>query len=160
MTKAIILCVDDEPSVLDSLRRELSESFEDQYELETAQGGEEALALTEELLDEGCDIALVIADYLMPGLKGDIVLEKIHHQSPKTLNIMLTGQAGIDGITHAINHAKLYRYISKPWDASDLMLTVKEALNSYFQAQQLKEYQLDLELKVKLRTQELSATRA
>ena len=158
MTKAIIICVDDEPSVLESLRRELSEAFEDQYDLETAQGGEEALELTSELLDEGCEIALVIADYLMPGLKGDVVLEKIHQQSPKTLNIMLTGQAGVDGITHAINHAKLYRYIAKPWESSDLKLTVQEALNSYFQAQQLEEYQHDLEQKVETRTQELSIT--
>ncbi len=43
---------------------------------------------------------------------------------------MLTGQAGLDSVTRVINEAKLYRYISKPWEKNDLILTVKEALES------------------------------
>lgn len=158
MPKAVILCVDDEPAVLDSLRRELSEGFHDQYDIETATGGMEALELIEDLLAEDCNLALVIADYLMPDLKGDEVLQRIHLLSPTTLNVMLTGQAGIDGITNAINHANLYRYIAKPWQLADLLLTVKEALNSFFQAQQLTEYQSELERKVEARTRELTQT--
>ena len=158
MSKAVILCVDDEPAVLDSLRRELSEGFNDQYDIETATGGIEALELIDDLLTEDCKVALVISDYLMPDLKGDEVLQKIHHLSPTTLSIMLTGQAGIDGITHAINHSNLYRYIAKPWQSADLRLTVKEALNSFFQAQQLSEYRSELEREVRVRTQELTQT--
>ena len=158
MSKAVIICVDDEPAVLESLRRELSETFEDQCDLETAEGGEETLDLVQELLADNCQIALVIVDYLMPGLKGDEILRQIHQYSPNTLNIMLTGQAGVDGITNAINHSRLYRYIAKPWDAADLKLTVKEALNSFFQTQQLAEYHQVLERKVEERTKELSQT--
>ncbi len=156
MSKPIIICVDDEPAVLDSLRRELSEEFEDGCELETAMGGVETLELVEDLLAEHCDIALVIADYLMPDLKGDEVLRCIHERSPKTLSIMLTGQAGIDGITNAINTAQLYRYIAKPWQTSDLRLTVREAINSYTQAQELLAYRQNLEQLVEARTQELT----
>lgn len=156
MAKAVIICVDDEPAVLESLRRELSETFEDQCDLETVESSEETLELVQELIADRCQIALVIADYLMPGLRGDEVLRQIHRQSPETLTVMLTGQAEVDGITNAINHARLYRYIAKPWDSADLQLTVREALNSFFQAQQLTEYHQTLEQKVKARTQELS----
>ncbi|MEM9136005.1 MAG: hybrid sensor histidine kinase/response regulator [Cyanobacteria bacterium P01_F01_bin.42] len=154
--KAVIICVDDEPAVLESLKRELSEAFEDRCDLETAESGEETLELVRELAVDSCPIALVVSDYLMPGLKGDEVLRQIHRHSPETLTIMLTGQAEVDGITNAINHARLYRYIAKPWDAADLRLTVKEALNSFFQTRQLAEYHQNLEQKVSDRTQELS----
>jgi DNA-binding NtrC family response regulator len=135
MMKPIIVCVDDEPAVLDSLRRELSEAFEGSCELETAMGGFEAIELVKELVADECEIAVIISDYLMPDLRGDEVLRQICALSPKTLTVMLTGQAGVDGITNAINTAKLYRYIAKPWQPADLQLTVREALNSYIQRQ-------------------------
>ncbi len=158
MSKPIILCVDDEPAVLDSLRRELSEIFEETCELETAMGGQEAIELVRELVAEQCDIAVIIADYLMPDLKGDEVLRQVYELSPKTLTVMLTGQAGVDGITNAINTAQLYRYIAKPWQPADLKLTVREAVNSYQQEQQLNNYQHQLEQKVQERTYELTQT--
>jgi PAS domain S-box-containing protein len=137
MTKPVVICIDDEPTVLDSLRRELSESLEDEFEIETAMGGIEALELLEDLMADGCEVAVVISDYIMPDMKGDEVLRHIHELSPGTLKIMLTGQANVEGIANAINSAKLYRYISKPWQTDDLNLTVKEALKSYAQAQVL-----------------------
>jgi PAS domain S-box-containing protein len=137
MKKPVIICVDDEITVLDSLRRELSEALEDHFEIETAVGGIEALELVEDLIDEGCDIAIVIADYIMPDLKGDEVLKQIHQRSPKTIKIMLTGQATIEGVTNAINSAKLYRYIAKPWQAEELNITVKEGLKVYFLEQKI-----------------------
>jgi class 3 adenylate cyclase/DNA-binding NarL/FixJ family response regulator len=137
MSRPIILCIDDEPMVLDSLKRELSTALEREYDIETAIGGQDALELVEELLEEGCDIAVAISDYVMPQMRGDEVLKKLHEISPCTIKIMLTGQASIEGITNAINTAKLYRYISKPWESEDLFLTVKEALKSYYQTQTL-----------------------
>ncbi|PZD71393.1 Sensor protein TorS [Acaryochloris thomasi RCC1774] len=158
MSKPVIVCVDDEPAVLDSLRRELSEVFEESYELETAVGGVEAVELVKDLVQDQCNVAVIIADYLMPDLKGDEVLRQVNELSPKTLTVMLTGQAGVDGITNAINTAQLYRYIAKPWQPADLQLTVREALNSYIQEQQLYEYQHQLEQKVQARTRELTQT--
>ncbi|HAX80414.1 MAG TPA: diguanylate cyclase [Cyanobacteria bacterium UBA11372] len=137
MKKPVIICVDDEITVLDSLRRELSEVLEDHFDIETAVGGIEALELVEDLIDEGCDIAIVIADYIMPDLKGDEVLKQIHQRSPTTLKIMLTGQASIEGVTNAINSAKLYRYIAKPWQAEELNVTIKEGLKVYFLEQKI-----------------------
>jgi signal transduction histidine kinase len=158
MAKPVIVCVDDEPAVLDSLRRELSEAFEESCELETAMGGLEAIELVKDLVADQCEVAVIISDYLMPDLKGDEVLRQICACSPKTLTVMLTGQAGVDGITNAINTAQLYRYIAKPWQPSDLQLTVREALNSYIQRQQLQAYQNQLEEKVQERTHALTLT--
>jgi two-component system, NtrC family, sensor kinase len=155
MTKPVVICIDDEPTVLDSLRRELSEALEDEFEIETAIGGIEAIELLEDLIADGCEVAVVISDYIMPDMKGDEVLKHIHNVSPGTLKIMLTGQANVEGIASAINTAKLYRYIAKPWQTDDLNLTVKEALKSYSQAQKLAEYNRTLEQKVAKRTEEL-----
>ena len=145
MNKPIIICIDDEETVLDSLRRQISEELEDDFEIETAISGSEALDLVDELLEEKCEIAVVISDYIMPDLKGDEVLKKIHQISPQTLKIMLTGQAKIEGVTNAINSAKLYRYIPKPWQVEDLNLTIKEAIKSYFQSQQLERQNAQLQ---------------
>ncbi len=137
--KVVILCVDDEKIILDSLKEQLIDHFEDQYEIETAEGGVEAIALFKELLEEGYEIPLIISDCLMPDMKGDELLMHIHSLSPKTLKIMLTGQKSTDAVVNVVNHANLYRYIGKPWEKEDLLLTVSEAVKSYFKDQQIEE---------------------
>ncbi|MEG4489511.1 PAS domain S-box protein [Microcoleus sp. D2_18a_B4] len=143
--KPVIICVDDEPIILESLKIELKKTLGEEHLLETAEGGEDALELIEELLAEGCEIVAVISDYLMPNIKGDELLKQIHRISPKTIKIMLTGQADLEAVANTIKYAKLYRYISKPWQSEDLRLTVKEALNSYFREKQLAEQNAQLQ---------------
>jgi diguanylate cyclase (GGDEF)-like protein len=70
-------------------------------------------------------------------MDGVALLSQLHEQYPKTLKILLTGLASLDAIVQAVNHANLYRYMTKPWDETDLGLTVKEALRRYEQEQQL-----------------------
>jgi class 3 adenylate cyclase/FixJ family two-component response regulator len=151
MNQIAILCVDDERSILDSLRIELENFFENQYLIELAQNGEEALDVLIELLQDRYEVAVVISDYIMPGIKGDELLKRIHMISPKTLKIMLTGQADLEAVGNAINYARLYHYIPKPWNIHDLTLTVKEAIRSYCKDKQLAEQnqqlmQMNLEL--------------
>lgn len=140
-----ILCVDDEYTILDSLRIELKSAFGDEYQIEFAQSGEEALDLLSELIEDNREVPVAIVDYIMPDMKGDRLLELIHKISPKTLNIMLTGQADVEGVTHAINYAKLYRYIGKPWQAEDLKLTVTEAFKSYLLDREITQKKAQLE---------------
>ncbi|HEY9851878.1 MAG TPA: adenylate/guanylate cyclase domain-containing protein [Leptolyngbyaceae cyanobacterium] len=137
MTKQVIICVDDEPTVLRSLKTELQYAIGNDYVIEIAEEGEEALELIAELIEEEYEIVLVISDYIMPGMKGDDLLKRVHLISPKTLKIMLTGQADLEAVGNAIKYAKLYRYIAKPWQSEDLNLTVKEAINSYLQDKEL-----------------------
>ena len=137
MNRQVIICVDDERTVLRSLKAELQEAVGNDYTIEIAEGGEEALELIEELLEDGDEVLLIISDHIMPDMKGDELLKQAHIILPKSMKIMLTGQADIGAIANAINSANLYRYITKPWQSEDLKLTVREALNSYLQAQQL-----------------------
>lgn len=145
MNKPAIICIDDEPTILDSLKIQLKKFIGNDCTIETAEGGEDALELLGELLEESCEVALVICDYLMPDVRGDELLRRIHDISPKTLKIMLTGQADLEAVGRTIKYAKLYRYIAKPWQAEDLNLTVKEAINSYLQDKKLAEQNTQLQ---------------
>ncbi|MDY6992554.1 MAG: adenylate/guanylate cyclase domain-containing protein [Pseudomonadota bacterium] len=157
MKKSVILCVDDEKIVLVSLKNQLKRHFDNQYIIETAENGAEAIDIFKELLDEHIDIPVIISDQIMPGMKGDELLKEIHTFAPKTLKILLTGQANAESIGNAVNCANLYRYIAKPWEQSDLNLTVAEAIRSYFQDKKLEEqtqklYQLNQELQEQINT--------
>jgi phosphoserine phosphatase RsbU/P len=173
MKKPIILCVDDEKIVLDSLKNELGINFGEQFVIEIAESGQEALDILQELIGNGHDLPLVISDYIMPELKGDEVLRLVKEKNPDTYCIMLTGQATIEGVTNAINCAGLYRYISKPWETNDLLLTINEAVKSFYQEKEIQtknkeilqknkeitEINLHLEDLVKIRTAELEQKR-
>jgi adenylate cyclase len=145
MSKPVILCVDDERIILTSLKEQLRRRFQSQYLIETVESGEEALEILAEFLEDGVDLPVVIADQIMPGMKGDELLKEIHSRSPKTLKIMLTGQANADAVGNAVNYANLYRYISKPWEENDLAMTVAEAARSYDQDKKLEEQNLALQ---------------
>ncbi|WP_449419431.1 adenylate/guanylate cyclase domain-containing protein [Phormidium nigroviride] len=133
MTKNVIICVDDELTILTSLKAELRKSLSNDYIIEIAEGGEDALELLKELMAENYEIPLIISDYVMPEMKGDELLRRVHDISPKTLKVMLTGQATIEAVANAVKYAKLYRYLAKPWQNEDLILTVREAIYSYHQ---------------------------
>ncbi len=136
MSKPAIICVDDEPTVLESLKIELKQLLGDSCLIETAESGEEALELFEELQIH-YEIALVLADQIMPGLRGDELLRRIHQLSPQTLNIMITGHADLQTLSQTLRTAQLYRHIPKPWNSEDLRVTVLEAMRSYRQARDL-----------------------
>jgi signal transduction histidine kinase len=169
MLKPVIICVDDEPTVLNSLKIELKQAVRDQCLIETAESGQEALEIFDEFNQGVYRVALVVADYIMPGLKGDELLKQVHLRSPQTLNIMLTGQADLEAVSNAVRDARLYRYIAKPWEPEDLCLTVEEALQSYLKDrtieaqtqqlrvlnQQLQQFNTHLEQQVQARTAEL-----
>lgn len=167
MGKQVILCVDDEEIILDALQEQLDSIFGEEYIIETADSGEDALNFFIELTKEGILIPVIISDYIMPGMKGDELLKEIHKQSPESLKILLTGQASIEGISNAINNAQLYRYIAKPWNKDDLVLTVKEAIKSFLQEIKIKKQNKELlvlnaslEEKVIQRTKELRLANA
>jgi diguanylate cyclase (GGDEF)-like protein/PAS domain S-box-containing protein len=137
--RSAIVCVDDESDILRSLGNQLKRHFGKDYDIELARSGEDAFSLCAELTAEGKDIALIVSDQRMEGMGGDILLIRLHALYPKTLKIMLTGNADANSVGNVVNAAALYRYISKPWDETDLILTVAEALRRFKQEQQLAE---------------------
>ncbi len=144
MTKSVIVCVDDEISILQGLKKSLLADLGNSYKIETAESCNEGVEVFKELMEEGYDIPVVISDYIMPGKTGDEFLKIIHQISPDTIKILLTGHANIEGITNAVNQANLYRYIAKPWAQADLMMTLKEAIKKYEQGKTIKEQNIIL----------------
>ena len=129
MSKPVILCVDDERIILDSLRTQLTAEFGDAYTYEGAEDAEEALDVISELSDEETSVILIICDWLMPGIKGDELLIRIHQNYPHVIKIMLTGQADRVAIDRAKKQANLHSCLSKPWLESDLLETIRSGLS-------------------------------
>lgn len=159
MTKPAVICVDDEPTVLESLKIELKQVLGDSCLIETAESSEEALELFEELQSDQYEVALVLADYIMPNIRGDELLKQIHARSPQTLNIMMTGHADLEMISSLIRTAKLHCYIAKPWQSQDLRLTVLEAIQSYQHTRQLEAQNAALQQTVQQLQQSLVTSR-
>lgn len=134
MQKPVILCVDDEKIILSSLKSQLLHRFGSDYRIELAESGEEALELVEEYLQSNVEMPLVISDHIMGGMYGDELLAAIKLKLPSTLNILLTGQADTEAVGKAVNKASLFRFISKPWDEHDFLLTVETALHTFQQS--------------------------
>jgi response regulator RpfG family c-di-GMP phosphodiesterase len=115
-----ILCVDDEPNILSSLRRLFRTRG---YQVFTAEGGNAGLSILE---NESVD--LVISDMRMPEMDGACFLENVQARWPDTIRLLLTGYADIQSTIDAINRGEIYRYIAKPWDDNDLLLIVRQAI--------------------------------
>ena len=158
----IILCVDDDATVLNALRSLLSSSFGPELELEFAESGAEALEIDAELRAQGRELGLVISDFMMPGLRGDELLVRLHETTPNTVKILLTGQSDLTGVKRAINEANLYRFLEKPFLNDDIVLTVRAAIRAYCQErdlirqnEELRKINAELEDMVLARTAEL-----
>lgn len=128
MPKPAILCVDDEVVVLESLEIELRNAFDNTYIYEFAESADEALEIVEELHKDGVNILVIVSDWLMPGIKGDEFLIKIHKNYPSIITIMLTGQADREAVDRAKTQANLHAYIHKPWDSKELIEAIKSGL--------------------------------
>jgi EAL domain-containing protein (putative c-di-GMP-specific phosphodiesterase class I)/CheY-like chemotaxis protein len=115
-----ILFVDDEPHVVDGLRRTLSEY---PYHVQTATSSESAL----QKLCEG-RIDVVVADEQMPGMCGSELLTIIAHEFPTTGRILLTGHGTVNAAARAINEAGVVRFLLKPCPPKDLREAIETAL--------------------------------
>jgi diguanylate cyclase (GGDEF)-like protein len=158
----IILCVDDDSTVLNALRSVFATHFGSELQVEFAESGEEALEIVADLKAQGRELGLIITDFMMPGLRGDELLVRLHDLSPNTVKILLTGQSDLTGVKRAINHANLYRFLEKPFLNEDIVLTVRGAVRAYCQErdlirqnEELRRLNAELESIVAERTREL-----
>lgn len=163
MKKSIILCVDDERILLESIRNEIKFIFRGMLTVELAESGEEALELLNQFKKENIEVPIIISDYVMPEMTGDKFLIESKKIMPNSKRIMLTGQASNEGVGNAMINAGLYRFMTKPWDKNDLELTLTEAFKSFYkeksmviQESKLEELNRLLNLKLEERTIELN----
>ncbi len=113
-----ILCVDDEPNVLEGYQRNLRK----QFCIEVASGGEQGLTM---IASQG-PYAVVVSDLRMPGMDGIQFLTQVKERSPDTVRLMLTGQADMNAAVAAVNEGNIFRFLTKPCQ-SDTLAKVLEA---------------------------------
>ncbi|WP_168926811.1 response regulator [Nitrincola schmidtii] len=159
-----VLCVDDEPSILRSLRRLLPKQY---YEVFIAESGQAGLEILKQQT-----IDLVISDMRMPLMSGAEFLEQVATLYPDTVRILLTGYADIDSTIKAVNRGRIHRYVQKPWDTDDLLSSLEQEMESKrlkleniklmslveAQNEELKELNSALEEKVQQRTEQIRKT--
>ncbi|HEV8322418.1 MAG TPA: response regulator, partial [Myxococcota bacterium] len=115
-----MLCVDDEPLVLKALVRAMRPEG---YTIYAAPGPAQALEVLSTL-----PVDLVLSDNLMPGMTGLDFLIKVKGLWPDTVRIILTGQSTLETAIRAINEGQIYRFLEKPWNDTEMRITVRLAL--------------------------------
>ena len=159
-----VLLVDDEANILTSLKRLFRPSG---YTVFTAESGQAGLEIVEtEKID------LIISDMRMPNMSGAEFLQHVRARDPNIVRILLTGFSDMNATVEAINKGEIFRYLSKPWDDREVLMIVKQGLETkrlledkrrleekvQEQNAQLREWNSKLENKVHARTMELHQT--
>ncbi|HAX74575.1 MAG TPA: adenylate cyclase [Cyanobacteria bacterium UBA11372] len=122
-SKPKILVVDDEPDNLDLLYR----TFYREYQVLRATSGPAAL----EILANHKDIAVIISDQRMPQMSGTEFLSLTATQYPDIIRIILTGYTDVEDLVEAINSGKVFKFVTKPWEAEELRGVVQQALDTH-----------------------------
>ncbi len=117
-----VLIVDDEASVLHALQRNLRKTFT----IETATGGEHALEILKEK-----EFAVVISDMRMPGMDGIELLRTVRTVAPRSVRLMLTGNADQKTAADAVNEGAVFRFLNKPCDLEVLVPAIDAAVARY-----------------------------
>ena len=148
-----LLVVDDHDAVIASVE----ELFRGRYQVLSARSVADALAI----IRQG-QIAVVMADQRMPGVSGSELLAEVAALEPDVTRILMTAYADLDAVMQAINQGKIYYYVSKPWEPSELEAIIDKAIEYHVLLRErrcliteLQQANNELEAKVRARTWEL-----
>jgi response regulator RpfG family c-di-GMP phosphodiesterase len=114
---ATILCVDDEPRIVESLAVQLRR----EYQVLGANGGNGAL----QILKEKGAPAVIVSDMRMPGMDGATLLKHVKQLYPETTRILLTGEPGRDAAIAAVNEGQIFRFLTKPCPPDQLRAAIE-----------------------------------
>jgi response regulator of citrate/malate metabolism len=138
MNRIHILCIEDEPEVLDAIVEGIS-SLEELFPIETARTAAEARQVLEEIRQERAEVGLVLCDHVLPDQNGvDLLVER--RDDPllaPARKVLITGQAGLEATVEAINRGGLNYYIAKPWNQGELLDVARQQLTDYVIARRL-----------------------
>ncbi|GEM_PF-1400108 len=120
MEREKILIVDDEPRILEAFRRHLIDDFD----VLTAKSAEQGL----EIISSNSDIAVILADYKMPGKDGVKFLAETRQLLPDSIRVIITGYANVDNALQAVNEGQVFRFLTKPLAIERLTRVIKEGI--------------------------------
>ncbi len=128
MNKPRILCVDDEPELLRSLRLNLRK----QFDVTIAESGRAGIAAVEAAIAEGHDPAfdVIVSDMRMPEMSGAQFLSEMYSRHPEIPRLLLSGQSDLESTIAAINDAKILRFLTKPCSPQLLIETLDDCLET------------------------------
>ena len=136
-----VLLVDDDAMVLAGLKRQLRSKFR----IDTALSGEEAL----KQVQENGPYAVIVSDFMMPGMNGIEFLSYVKKTSPDTVRMMLTGTADMPTAIRAVNEGNIFQFHNKPCPADILSQAIQSAIQKYHKVishqQQLNNFKSSLE---------------
>jgi response regulator RpfG family c-di-GMP phosphodiesterase len=118
-----ILFVDDEKSVLNSLKRLLRK---ENYKILTAPNGNKGFNIL-----RSHEVQVVISDHRMPGMNGTEFLAEVKKEFPDIIRIILSGYTDIDALIDTINEGNIYKFFHKPWNDNNLILEIRQACEHY-----------------------------
>ena len=116
-----ILILDDEESIVNALKRCLRKVKD--WDVETFTSAHEALKAAEK-----SSFDLFVSDYRMPEMNGVEFLTEVKKNQPNSARIILSGYTDLEALVGAINEAEIFRFINKPWNDYELILTIEQAL--------------------------------
>jgi len=117
-----LLIVDDQIEILHTIER----LFRREFAIFTANSGADGLKVLERE-----EISVILSDQRMPGMDGVTMLDESRKLQPDAVRVLITGYADIDASINAVNKAKIYQYISKPFEPEELQLLIRSAVNQY-----------------------------
>lgn len=126
-----VLFVDDEPNILEGVRRQLRKLVA----LDTASSAEEGMRV---VLEKG-PYAVVISDMRMPHMNGTKFLTQVRAVHPDTVRMILSGQADIESTIAAINDAQIFRFLTKPCSGEQMVAAVEAVLQQFAHNQAVRE---------------------
>ncbi|HNN52251.1 MAG TPA: response regulator, partial [Pseudomonadota bacterium] len=121
--RAVVLYVDDDRANLLAFRA----IAEPTYEVVVAKSGDEAL----QLIEQNPDIAVLMADQRMPGMSGIDLCERVQLSHPDIVRMLVTAYSDLQAAIAAINRGHVSRYLHKPWNAEELLATIRDAVERY-----------------------------
>ena len=131
-----LLVVDDEADILSAVER----LFRRRCRVLTAQ----TTAQASDILDRE-DVQVILCDQRLPRENGVEFFSRIRHKHPDAIRVLFTGYANIDSVIDAINEGAVYRYISKPWQPSELRVIIEQSFERYRMAAERRALLNDLE---------------
>jgi len=120
----VILCVDDEKSILWGLQQQIERAFPKKFLIELAESAEEAIEIIKDLQTKSLYVSMLITDQMMPGMKGHELIKYLLAESPQTKCVLLSGYAANEVVEEVLLN-NLCKFMKKPWNYEELIQIIQ-----------------------------------